>query len=796
MEKLKGRFDFDLRRDYTYYSIYSNALFLNKKLYLLYNFWNQRKEFFLLKDQGKKSRIQINFQGFFSLGFCFNIENKIKFDYFNKWSSSFVNISDISLKILFDNRNKKKYLAEPIILTDYFICDNVFLDYNINEKKRFFYFYKAKLFLNFFFKLSKKDTLQFKYLIYIYLFNYYRLLNHNFNLVYFINNWKEKFNILFFYKLKLCIQLYIKKRIKKNIFLFFFIKKIKKYFLKRNFIFKYNKSILYFFKHFLSNKIIKNSKEFYLKNFFQYKFFIKKFNERFNKRFNKLFFNCRISKDKRKERGLWLFKKKFLSLLGTNMAKDLKRKKIFFLRKFNGKSIVFRNFYLLNYWNKKKHLSNDKKKEYLNLKKNGGYRILKKLRTFYYIPNTKRTRWQVYWRFRKSVIYKFKKKKKRRIQSFYSGLKFNLFTFNFRTRYGIRKRELHLKKKSTPLYFYFSKKKNKYIKFKNGIMKVFYNKLPYYMIKKNNLSWRVKEPFHFYYKERDYKLLRCFDHIRRKEPVIKLYKKYWMLLYRCRNKKYINYKFNRYMSTFRNAWKNLFRKKKKRKRQYFDFYLKRLNSNMSTFEKKKKTLWFYQKIILYWKSIFKLKSVNRRSYFDFNNLIFENLRFVYSKFFKLNIQLLKFFNIYVLRKSKRKKKLLYSFFSNIIYFFKYYLFIYLYFIKILNKLRFLKIKNVSYKEKKKKCNINIKTFDFFKWRMKKKQLKILKMFNKNRYLKKFDGKLQYWFNKDFGIRNKRRDWVWFKPRFFDKYKYNLKNKNKKNKYKNNFWKRKYNNEIK
>lgn len=38
MEKLKGKFNFDLKIKYTYYSIFSNALFLNKKLYLLYNF--------------------------------------------------------------------------------------------------------------------------------------------------------------------------------------------------------------------------------------------------------------------------------------------------------------------------------------------------------------------------------------------------------------------------------------------------------------------------------------------------------------------------------------------------------------------------------------------------------------------------------------------------------------------------------------------------------------------------------------------------------------------------------------
>ena len=73
MEKLKGKFNFDLKIKYTYYSIFSNALFLNKKLYLLYNFWNKKKEFLLLENQKKESRYDINYQGFFSLDFFFLI---------------------------------------------------------------------------------------------------------------------------------------------------------------------------------------------------------------------------------------------------------------------------------------------------------------------------------------------------------------------------------------------------------------------------------------------------------------------------------------------------------------------------------------------------------------------------------------------------------------------------------------------------------------------------------------------------------------------------------------------------
>jgi hypothetical protein len=83
LNKLKEKFDFDLTQNYIYYSIYSNALHLNKKLYLLYNFFNKRKEFLLLKSNKNSSRFIKNFQGFFSLNF--NVYKSFnKFDYFKK----------------------------------------------------------------------------------------------------------------------------------------------------------------------------------------------------------------------------------------------------------------------------------------------------------------------------------------------------------------------------------------------------------------------------------------------------------------------------------------------------------------------------------------------------------------------------------------------------------------------------------------------------------------------------------------------------------------------------------------
>ena len=195
MEKLKGKFIFNLKKRYTYYSIFSNALFLNKKLYLLYNFWNKRKENLLLDNQKKESRFDINFQGFFSLGFF--SYNNVKFDYFYKWGSSYLNLNDLNLRGYFDNKNKTKYLVEPLLSNDHMIFDDIFFNYNINEKKRFFYLYKSKFFLNFFFKLSKKEKLKLKGLDYVYLFNYYILLNNNYYSIYFLYYWKKYFNSFF-----------------------------------------------------------------------------------------------------------------------------------------------------------------------------------------------------------------------------------------------------------------------------------------------------------------------------------------------------------------------------------------------------------------------------------------------------------------------------------------------------------------------------------------------------------------------------------------------------------------------
>jgi hypothetical protein len=54
-------------------------------------------------------------------------------------------------------------------------------------------------------------------------------------------------------------------------------------------------------------------------------------------------------------------------------------------------------------------------------------------------------------------------------------------------------KDIELKKKSTPKYFFFKKKKNRYINIKNDIMKVNYKDLPYFVIKRYKLNLEKKK---------------------------------------------------------------------------------------------------------------------------------------------------------------------------------------------------------------------------------------------------------------------------------------------------------------
>jgi hypothetical protein len=111
----------------------------------------------------------------------FNIYKKnFQFDYFSRWSSSYIKLNDLIIKNFFDNKNKKKLLIEAKHSADYCIFDEIFFNYNINNKKKFFYSFKNKNLLNFYFKLSKKDKLRFKSHFYVYFYNNFYLLNKNY----------------------------------------------------------------------------------------------------------------------------------------------------------------------------------------------------------------------------------------------------------------------------------------------------------------------------------------------------------------------------------------------------------------------------------------------------------------------------------------------------------------------------------------------------------------------------------------------------------------------------------------
>lgn len=83
--------------------------------------------------------------------------------------------------MFFDEKNKIKYLSDPMRSLDYTISDNIFSNYVINQKKRFFYFFRNRNMVDASFKLTKRDNLKFKFFNFFYLYDYYNLLNNNYN---------------------------------------------------------------------------------------------------------------------------------------------------------------------------------------------------------------------------------------------------------------------------------------------------------------------------------------------------------------------------------------------------------------------------------------------------------------------------------------------------------------------------------------------------------------------------------------------------------------------------------------
>ena len=152
-------------------------------------------------------------------------EKNKKNDYFFKWSSSYIKSNDINLRNVFANLNKKKYLNNTKKALNYIIGDDIFSSYNMNPKKAYFYYNKNMLFLDFFFRLTKKDKMIFKRFYFFHMYNDYNLINLNYLNLLNYKYWDNKFYFSFFFKLILNIKkgvvnfilnyiyLYIKKKI-------------------------------------------------------------------------------------------------------------------------------------------------------------------------------------------------------------------------------------------------------------------------------------------------------------------------------------------------------------------------------------------------------------------------------------------------------------------------------------------------------------------------------------------------------------------------------------------------------
>ena len=134
LDKLKV--DYDLAVNYLRLGFFSNSLLLNKKMYLLYNIFNKKREFFLLKKKERQvGSYFFNYLTYQTMNNNFSNKIEKKFDYFVKWSSSFLNFNDINIKNNIFNLNKKKFFLNTKISLNYMVCDDVFIDYHLNKKK-------------------------------------------------------------------------------------------------------------------------------------------------------------------------------------------------------------------------------------------------------------------------------------------------------------------------------------------------------------------------------------------------------------------------------------------------------------------------------------------------------------------------------------------------------------------------------------------------------------------------------------------------------------------------------------
>lgn len=732
MGKLKERFKFDLKDGYTQMNLYPNSLCLNKKMYLLYNFWNKKREFFLLKNDSKESRYPFNFIGFSSLMF-FNLYKTVKFDYFNKWSSSFTQLNGANMRNMISLNIERKFIDCSWSL-DYTIFDDIFINYVLNKRSSFYFFNKSKAILDILFKLSKKkESLKFKDCTHINFFYDFIPFNENYNNKLYVYNWKRKFVQEYFYNnIKLYIRFFYLKDLKKKINLYFIKKKSSKFF------FLSRKNTNLFFSHFNKEKIniyiysksFLNNKIFFLKNyilfrkFFQHLYFIKKINRR-------LFgYKLRL----KKFLGLRFFKKRFLPILGHSVYKNFKKKNFFFfLKKQNNKNFFSRQF--IGFQNlkydqtflKKKILKFPKKRKIrFNL------RYIKKLKTFYYIPNPERTREQVYKRFKKSVVNKFKRRKLRKPLKYFTGLRFNLSYHNARNRYRNRMRAKILGKKSTPLFHFFKKRKNFYKKGRKYRIDKKYNELSYKTLKRYrfNISRKKRE----FLDTEDWKVFKVFRKIRNK-PFVKT-KKIWLYLYKNRGNKLKKVKFFKYVNYLMSILQKNHLKRRKKKLKILKLYNERINKKG---KRGKKAFWFFQRILLYFKNTIQLKKGGIKSFdiYYIKNFSSSFLGIIYKNFFYLN---LKFIKLFLLNKflnlNKKKKKVLWFYLSSIIMLFKLYYIFFIFFVRNMNKLHKIDKQYRKTKGYKKFKKIKEKIKKKLKRRKRKKkggELNGLFLFLKKRY---------------------------------------------------------------
>jgi hypothetical protein len=120
---------------------------------------------------------------------------------------------------------------------------------------------------------------------------------------------------------------------------------------------------------------------------------------------NRRIFGYKLRLDRR--RASIFFKERFSSMISHIFYKNFKKKKFYsFLNKFNNNKFSARTFFKFNNLNYDQRFENKtlSGSSFLQKSKRMNHRLLKKLKKFYYIPDTEKTRKQVYKRFKKKVL--------------------------------------------------------------------------------------------------------------------------------------------------------------------------------------------------------------------------------------------------------------------------------------------------------------------------------------------------------------------------------------------------------